>query len=73
MTTRRLLVIEPGHGSHWLSDAYYVDRFGKINPRGRFVTGNVWGYDGSWNMPEDYSGQWESYTTRRHLIIKIEQ
>ena len=67
-----VLVIEPGHGSHWLEHAEYVDRFGNVNPRGRFVQGDVWGYDGGWNMPDDYRGQYESYTTYRKFILKIE-
>ena len=66
-----VLVIEPGHGSVWVQNAVYVDRFGKPTSRGRFVTGNVWAYDGGWNMPDDYQGQWESYTTRRRLILKV--
>ena len=66
-----VLVIEPGHGSVWLRNAIYVDRFGKPNPRGRFVTGNVWSYDGGWNMPDDYMGQLEGYTTPRRLILKV--
>ncbi len=24
-----VLVIEPGHGSQWLTSAYFVDRFGE--------------------------------------------
>jgi hypothetical protein len=28
-------------------------------------------YDGGWNMPDDYMGHWESYTTPRKLIRKI--
>ena len=67
-----VLVIEPGCGSHWLSHALYVDRFGNPNPRGRFVTGDVWCYDGGWNMPDDYHGQWEAYTTYRRFILKVE-
>ena len=67
-----VLVIDPGHGSHWLSNAVYVDRSGKPNPRGWFVRGDVWVYDGGWNMPDDYRGQYESYTTPRKLIRKIE-
>ena len=67
-----VLVIEPGRGSVWLSHAAYVDRFGRSNPRGHFVTGDVWAYDGGWNMPDDYTGQWEPYTTARKLILKVE-
>lgn len=67
-----VLVIEPGNGSVWLTHAVYVDRFGKPNPRGRFVTGLTWVYDGGWNMPDDYQGQYESYTTHRRRIRKVE-
>jgi hypothetical protein len=67
-----VLVIEPGHGSHWLANAVYVDRYGKPNPRGRFVTGDSWEYDGGWNMPDDYMGQYETYTTYRKFILKVE-
>jgi len=67
-----VLVIEPGNGSHWLTHAEYVDRTGKPNPRGRFVTGLAWTYDGGWNMPDDYMGQYEPYTTHRRLIRKVE-
>lgn len=65
-----VLVIEPGHGSHWLINAVIVDRNGNPNPRGRFVLGNEWAYDGGWNMPDDYKGQWESYFTPRKFILK---
>jgi hypothetical protein len=68
-----VLVIEPGHGSVWLFNAEFVDRYGRTNPRGRFVTGDVWAYDGGWNMPDDYLGQWESYTTHRRFILKIDR
>ena len=68
-----VLVIEPGHGSHWLMNAVYVDRFGLPNPRGRFVYGLTWEYDGGWNMPDDYMGQYEPYTTYRRFILKVER
>lgn len=68
-----VLVIDPGRGSVWLQHAAYVDRFGNPNRRGRFVTGDVWAYDGGWNMPDDYQGQWDSYTTYRKFILKIER
>ena len=67
------LVIEPGHGSQWLTNAVYVDRYGKPNPRGRFVTGSAWEYDGGWNMPDDYQGQSVPYTTYRKFILKVEE
>lgn len=68
-----VLVIEPGNGSVWLEHARYVDRFGNPNPRGQFVAGDTWQYDGGWNMPDDYQGQWEPYMTRRRFILKIEE
>ena len=67
-----VLVIEPGNGSLWLTHAEYVDRSGRPNPRGRFVAGWAWGYDGPWNMPDDYLGQYEWYTTHRRRILKVE-
>ena len=67
-----VLVIEPGNGSHWLTRAYFVDRFGNPNPAGRHVTGDVWTDNGSWNMPDDYRGEWEGYTTPRKFILKVE-
>jgi len=67
-----VLVIEPGHGSVWLTHAAYVDRFGKPNPRGRFVCGDTWVYDGGWNMPDDYRGQYETMRFPRRLILKVE-
>lgn len=57
-----VLVIEPGHGSTWLTSAVFVDRFGKPNQRGRFVSG----------MPDDYRGQSISLTYPRKFILKIE-
>ncbi len=66
-----VLVIEPGNGSYWLSNAIYVDRFGRPNARGRFVRGNVWSYDGGWNMPNDYRGQYEPYMTSRKFILSV--
>lgn len=68
-----VLVIEPGNGSLWLHNAQYIDRYGNPNPRGRFVQGCVWAYDGGWNMPDDYMGQWEYYGTRRRFILKVER
>lgn len=66
-----VLVIEPGHGSVWIEHAVYVDRFGHPNPRGHFVAGVVWAYDGGWNMPDDYRGQYEGYMAKRRLIRKV--
>lgn len=67
-----VLVIEPGNGSVWLFNAAYVTRDGRRSTRGRFVTGDVWSYDGAWNMPDDYTGQYEAYTTPRRFILKVE-
>lgn len=66
------LVIQPGHGSEWLTDAVIVDRFGKPNPRGRFVQGSAWEYDGGWNMPDDYRGQAIRIIVPRKWILKVE-
>ena len=67
-----VLVIEPGHGSVWLHHAKYVTADGRTSARGQFVTGSVWAYDGGWNMPDDYQGQWEPYTTLRRFVLKVE-
>jgi len=66
-----VLVIEPGYGSFWLDRAVYVDRSGKPNPRGRFVTGSTWDYDGGWNTPDDYRGQYIIVTYPRKWILKV--
>lgn len=66
-----VLVIEPGHGSTWLSGAVFVDRFDKPNPRGRFVRGTTWEYDGGWNMPDDYQGQPVVRCYPRRFILKV--
>lgn len=65
------LVIEPGHGSTWMTDAVFVDRFGRVNPRGRFVQGFVWDEPG-WNMPDDYQGMDIIMTYPRRFILKVE-
>jgi hypothetical protein len=67
-----VLVIDPGHGSYWLTRARYVDRFGSPNPRGRYVEGLVWYYDGGWNMPDDYRGEWLPVIVPRRYVLKIE-
>lgn len=67
-----VLVINPGHGSFWMDGAEYVDRYGKPNPRGRCVRGRVWSFDGRWNMPDDYMGQYETETWPRRLVLKVE-
>ena len=67
-----VLIIWPGHGSEWLTDAVFVDRFGSPNPRGRFVQGSAWDYDGGWNMPDDYRGQYVPITVPRRWILKTE-
>lgn len=66
-----VLVIEPGHGSMWLEHAYFVKADGTPSSRGRFVRGDVWVYDGGWNMPDDYRGQYEPVTFPRSLILKV--
>lgn len=67
-----VLVINPGHGSEWLSDAAYVDRYGEPNPRGRFVRGYGWEYDGGWNMPDDYRGMEVPVTVPRRWVLKVD-
>lgn len=67
-----VLVIEPGHGSLWIEDAVYVDRFRKPNPRGRFVSGTVWEHEGGWNIPEGGFDYPETVTYPRKLILKVE-
>jgi len=66
-----VLVIMPGHGSEWLTDAVYVDRYGKPNPRGRFVRGSGWEDDGGWNMPDDYQGMAVPVMVPRKWILKV--
>lgn len=66
------LVIEPGHGSSWWTDCVWVDRHGKPNPKGRFVSGSAWEYDGGWNMPDDYRGQPVSQWAPRKRVLKVE-
>lgn len=68
-----VLVIEPGHGSTWLIDAQYVDRFGRENPRGHFVRGEAWYFSGAWNMPDDYRGEPETLTYPRSYILKVDE
>ncbi len=68
-----VLVIEPGHGSVWLTNAKYVKRDGTPSNRGRFVSGFAWVYDGGWNMPEDYRGQYELMTFPRRLVLRVEK
>ena len=47
------LVIEPGHGSMWLSDCKWVD-----TQEGRYIEGLAWddGDVGSPYLPDDYIG-----------------
>jgi hypothetical protein len=68
-----VLVIEPGHGSVWLSRAVYVRRDGTPSTRGHFVRGEAWEYDGGWNMPDDYRGYEVSVTYPRRWILKVEE
>ena len=60
-------VIEPGHGSVWLTDAKYVDD-------GRVVEGRAWdnSSSGSSLMPDDYSGEWVTLAFPVNLILKVE-
>jgi hypothetical protein len=37
------------------------------------VQGDAWVYDGGWNMPDDYQGQYELMTFPRKLVLKIER
>lgn len=67
-----VLVIIPGKGSEWIMDATYVDRDGNKNPKGRFVRGGAWEYDGGWNMPDDYHGQTVQVTYPRKWVLKVE-
>jgi hypothetical protein len=68
-----VLVIEPGHGSAWLTHAVYVDRHGKMNARGRSVRGMYWEYNGGSNMPDDYRGEDIPLTYPRKFILKTEE
>jgi hypothetical protein len=68
-----VLVIEPGHGSFWMTRAKRVRADGTPSPRGRFVCGEAWEYDGGWNMPDDYRGHhiWLTYPWR--WVLKVEE
>ena len=67
-----VLVIEPGHGSLWLTDAKYVDRYGKPNPRGRFVRGTNWYHDGGPFLPDGGLDVPETMVYPRRFILKVE-
>ena len=67
-----VLVIEPGHGSLWLTDAKYVDRYGKPNPRGRFVRGTNWYHDGGPFLPDGGLDVPETIVYPRRFILKVE-
>jgi len=67
------LVIEPGHGSTWLTRAEFVRSDGTPSVRGRYVRGLAWVYDGGWNMPDDYRGQYESVTVPRRWVLKLDR
>ena len=67
-----VLVIEPRHGSTWLTDAVYVRRDGQPSTRGHYVQGDAWEYDGGWNMPDDYRGHSIPLTYPRRYILKVE-
>lgn len=68
-----VLVIQPGRGSEWWTDAVWVDRFLRPNPRGRFVQGSAWEYDGGWNMPDDYRGMAITVWAPRKWVLKVEE
>jgi hypothetical protein len=67
-----VLVIEPGHGSLWLSDAKYVRRDGVLSPRGRYVRGTNWYHDGGPYLPDGGINIPETLTYPRRLILKVE-
>lgn len=67
-----VLVIEPGHGSTWLTEARYVKADGTPSERGHFVRGRAWEYDGGWNMPDDYQGHPITVTYPRRWVLKVE-
>ena len=46
------LVIEPGHGSCWLSDAVYVDYLGNPDPNGDRIQGTAWTHEGGSLLPD---------------------
>ena len=59
----RAWVIEPGHGSDWLLDAYWEgDRI-----VGRTLDENG---VGSGLMPDDFRGEWITVTYPRNLVLR---
>lgn len=66
------LVIEPGHGSTWLTEAERIRADGKPSARGGFVRGLAWEDDGGWNMPDDYRGQHICVTYPWRWVLKVE-
>jgi hypothetical protein len=68
-----VLVIWPGHGSEWLTDAVIVNRMGEPCPRGRFVQGTSWYHESGWNIPEGGINIPETLTVPRKWILKVEQ
>lgn len=67
-----VLVFIPGIGSVWFEKAYRCRADGALSPRGHFVRGQVWGYDGGWNMPDDYQGQYEPMWAPWKWVRKVE-
>ena len=67
-----VLVVVPGHGSEWLVDAVFVRADGTPSRRGRSVRGKAWTYDGGWNMPDDYRGQYETVWVPRRWVRRVE-
>ncbi len=47
-----MLVIEPGHGSLWLTAAEFVRRDGSPSRRGHYVRGTNWYHDGGPFLPD---------------------
>jgi hypothetical protein len=62
---RRVLVIDPGHGSVWLDNVRY---------EGDYVIGEAWDDSarGSALMPDDYSGEPITLNFPRSLILRCE-
>lgn len=59
-------VIEPGHGSTWLSDARF---------EGEFVAGEAWDDSsvGSGLMPDDFRGEPVTLAFPRRLILRTRE
>lgn len=61
-----VLVIEPGHGSTWLSNAHY---------EGQWVVGEAWDDSGvgSALMPDDFRGEVMTLAMPRRFILKVSE